>query len=216
MITRESILEEAKKLGISLTEEHITKFITDQKLPDEDFRAELKKAEILEKVKDPAKALEMVNDLYAETKKRKDKIKELQTELDAIKLKQQQDADDKLKADGKIQELLDQKIKELETVKGYKEKYDGLSTKVRENTLAKIKPEYAEFAKSLSDEQLAILPASHFLEAGQQPHNGHTHTGSPIKLTDAQEKEMKEMGIEDAKDYLEVIEVKNKTKKETT
>lgn len=206
MVTKEQILEESKKLNLVLTDEQIQDLITKNKLPDEEYRLELKKIEIQEKVKDPVKAFEMVQELYSESKKRQTKLKEVQAELDALKAKQVKEAEDKLKADGKLQELLDQRERELAELKPFKDKYDGLSQKVRQTTLNRIKPEYKSYAEKLSDDLLVEFAEMHSLDTPPNTHGGTPPQNGKVRdLTIEEQRQAQLLGLQPA-DYLEVME----------
>ena len=207
--TKEQVIAKATELGLTLTAEEITKFITDDKLPDELFKQEKRYKELEEKAKvDPsviADIIKQLRDANSEAGDRRKQAKDLKTKLDKIESDKQKEKEDKLKADGEFQKLLDEKEKELNDLKPFKERFETQDKALRESLLKKIPDTYKEYAELLPTDKLLGFVDTVSIPDPLKTHDGNgTPPPAPRTLTSTEKRQAEQLGLDDAA-YIEVM-----------
>jgi len=108
-ITKEKVLEKAKELGLTLTDEQTEQYVKDGKLPE-------KETDKLDKISNE-EAIRIIKEMRDENAKRRLNEKKLQDKLDDIAKDKAKQKEDDLKENGKWQDLANQyqaRIAELE------------------------------------------------------------------------------------------------------
>jgi phage I-like protein len=156
--------------------------------------------------------------LKAENEKFKGEIKTIAGTRDELKSKLKEIEDGKLIEDGKTKELLIEREKELaelktqfETTKSKAEEYELYKKTKREGLLAELPDEESKtIASDLSLDKLELFVKK---TKGTKPIDVDSgNAGGSLKLTDEQKADAERLGLSE-KDYIEVMEHRNKNKK---
>lgn len=126
MITKEQIQQEAEKLGLKLTDEEITQFEKDQKLPE-------KESDEPPENFDEKTAWKMIKELRAENKERRIKEKKANdklTEKEKAEEKAKREADEQK---GEFKKLYDEAKQKLDTFEPLVNEYNTYKEKKRQD-----------------------------------------------------------------------------------
>ena len=101
-ITKDKVLERAKELSLTLTEEEVEQFVKDGKLPEKK-EDDLEKAEVKDLVK-------MLKEMRAENAERRVDNKKLQDKLKELDKQKEKDKQTALEEQGKYKELYEAEL----------------------------------------------------------------------------------------------------------
>jgi len=167
-ITKEKVLEKAKELGLTLTDDEAEKYVKDGKLPEKS-EDELEKAE----VKDLVKIIKEMRQENAERRVANKKLEDKLKELDKDKEKQKQKD---LEEQGKWKELYEAELAKVKEFEPKVTEYTEYQNVKRETLKKQLGDKWIDSFASTPLTELEVL-AGKLTETKEQP-NSSNHKGS--------------------------------------
>jgi len=166
-MTKEQVLEKAKELGLTLTEEQIEKHVKDGTLPEKE--QDLDKAELADLVK-------MIKEQRAENAERRIENKKLKEKLENINKEKEKEKEKDLQEQGKWKELYEAEVQKSSKYEPIVNEYTEYQNKKREQYKKDFGDKWIDSFASVPLSELEVLHGK-LTETKEQP-NSSNHKGS--------------------------------------
>lgn len=165
-ITKEKVLERAKELSLTLTDEEVEQFVKDGKLPEKSD--DLEKAEVKDLVK-------IIKEMRDENAKRRLNEKKLQDKLDEVAKTKEKEKKEALEEQGKYKELYEETLKKVNEYEPRVNEYNEYQNTKRETLKNKLGDKWIDSFSSIPLKELEVLAdklTDHKAGTGSGNHKG--------------------------------------------
>lgn len=166
-ITKEKVLERAKELSLTLTEEEVEQFVKDGKLPE-------KEKEKLDDIS-LAEAIKIIKEMRDENAKRRLNEKKLQDKLDEVAKTKEKEKKEALEEQGKYKELYEETLKKVNEYEPRVNEYNEYQNTKRETLRNKLGDKWIDSFSSIPLKELEVLAdklTDHKAGTGSGNHKG--------------------------------------------